>query len=204
MLNILPCFLYGFDNLKSIDCLCDRSICYEGRSVFFKILAVCLFLSGDGISAFGMETPVSCGSPSGACFCVSDVEFDPYSPSSFQGHKSLSPPESDSESDKNPFHVYDSQVVSQSIRDGRLFQAIQTGSLAEVNRFLNEGACVNALDSSNESALMMAVQRGNAELVSFLLAQGADRKYACKGSTAYDYAHRARYRHLFDLLNPYT
>ncbi|MBT9536817.1 MAG: ankyrin repeat domain-containing protein, partial [Nitrospirae bacterium] len=59
-----------------------------------------------------------------------------------------------------------------------LMSAVGSGDINAVKRLLNEGADVNAKDSDNYSALMVAALDGYTEIVKLLIEKGADIDYA--------------------------
>ena len=56
----------------------------------------------------------------------------------------------------------------------RLWQAVKRRNLTQVSAALDEGAGVDARDSSMRTPLMVAVKRGSQPVVSLLIAHGAD------------------------------
>jgi ankyrin repeat protein len=65
-------------------------------------------------------------------------------------------------------------VLLSGAKSGNLAVAAMMGNTAEVQRFLKEGANVNAKDDHGQTALILAVELGRLEVVKLLLDEGAD------------------------------
>jgi ankyrin repeat protein len=70
-------------------------------------------------------------------------------------------------------------------RSYHLFDAAERGCISLVERFLDEGAHLEARDRFGNTPLLLAARKGHTELVRFLLARGAEIDHAnVAGSTA--------------------
>ena len=81
-----------------------------------------------------------------------------------------------------------------------LAAAAMVGDTAQVQRFLKEGADVNAKDDQGKTALILAVERGHLEVVKLLLENHADVNVTASGETALDIAKREGSNEMYTVL----
>jgi len=86
------------------------------------------------------------------------------------------------------------QQAPQTPAEQALFESAFLGKLADVERFVGEGATVDALDPESRTAMMFAAFNGHRHVVGYLLTQGAkvDSKDS-NGRTALMYASSGPY-----------
>ena len=73
--------------------------------------------------------------------------------------------------------VADSPAQGTQEADAALIEAACAGKMKAVHYFLDQGACVDAVDSHGRTALMGAAASGHLEIVRFLLNKGADANF---------------------------
>lgn len=82
-----------------------------------------------------------------------------------------------------------------------LHGAARMGRLAELERLLQQGAPINAVDGSGRTALILAVIHGHAPVVQRLLTLGANKSVVDKeGLGALDYARRLGLERMVSLI----